>query len=95
VGGERDLRKTGHDQFGRDFRQPQCSPPVIARTETPLPLSIGLFGAWGSGKSYFMGLLRDRVKALAASASTDYHHDIVQIGFNAWSYADSTKSSGS
>jgi hypothetical protein len=25
VGGERDrdLRKTGHDQFGRDFRQPQ------------------------------------------------------------------------
>ena len=62
---------------------------VIARTETPLPLSIGLFGSWGSGKSYFMGLLRDRVQALASSASPDYHDDIVQIGFNAWSYADS------
>jgi KAP family P-loop domain/Trypsin-like peptidase domain len=62
---------------------------VIARHETPLPLSIGLFGEWGSGKSYFMGLLRERVKTLAASENPEYYHDIVQIGFNAWSYADS------
>jgi KAP family P-loop domain len=62
---------------------------VIAYHKTPLPLSIGLFGEWGSGKSYFMGLLRDRVKTLAESKNPDYCHDIVQIGFNAWSYADS------
>jgi hypothetical protein len=62
---------------------------VIARRETPLPLSIGLFGEWGSGKSYFMGLLRDRVKTLANSGNIEYYDDIVQIGFNAWSYADS------
>jgi cytosine/adenosine deaminase-related metal-dependent hydrolase len=62
---------------------------VIAYSKTPLPLSIGLFGEWGSGKSYFMGLLRDRIKMLAGSESPDYCHDIVQIGFNAWSYADS------
>jgi hypothetical protein len=62
---------------------------VIAYHKTPLPLSIGLFGEWGSGKSTFMGLLRDRVKTLSHSANPDYCHDIVQIGFNAWSYADS------
>jgi hypothetical protein len=62
---------------------------VIAGRKTPVPLSVGLFGEWGSGKSYFMGLLRARVKKLAESADPDYHHDIVQIGFNAWSYADS------
>jgi transcriptional regulator with XRE-family HTH domain len=63
---------------------------LIARRDTPLPLSIGVFGEWGSGKSYFMGLLRARVKGLAdGTASPLYCNEIVQIGFNAWSYADS------
>ena len=60
---------------------------AIARKDTKLPLSIGLFGEWGSGKSYFMGLLRGEVKKLADEGG-DYHKEIVQIGFNAWSYAD-------
>jgi KAP family P-loop domain len=59
---------------------------VIAREDTPLPLSIGLFGEWGSGKSYFMSLLREQVRVL--SGSPGYQPGIVQIGFNAWSYAD-------
>jgi predicted KAP-like P-loop ATPase len=61
---------------------------VVARTDTPLPLSIGLFGEWGSGKSTFMGLLRGRVAELSSSGSPDYLRDVVQIGFNAWTYAD-------
>lgn len=61
---------------------------VIARTDTPLPLSIGLFGEWGSGKSYFMGLLRDRVATLSATGGPEYCTSVVNIGFNAWSYAD-------
>lgn len=40
---------------------------VIADRKTPLPLSVGVFGQWGSGKSYFMGLLREEVGRLAAS----------------------------
>ncbi|MBN6039399.1 P-loop NTPase fold protein [Amycolatopsis sp. 195334CR] len=55
---------------------------VIADPATPLPLSVGVFGEWGSGKSYFMGLLRGEVERLTSQ-------DIVQIGFNAWHYADS------
>ncbi|HEX6754338.1 MAG TPA: P-loop NTPase fold protein, partial [Mycobacteriales bacterium] len=61
---------------------------VIARKDTPLPLSVGLFGEWGSGKSYFMGLLRGQVSLLAKSDDDTYYRDVVQIGFNAWHYAD-------
>lgn len=61
---------------------------AIAGTDTKLPLSIGLFGEWGSGKSYFMGLLRKQVQELALSGQPAYCSGILQIGFNAWSYAD-------
>jgi len=62
---------------------------VIADRRTPPPLSVGIFGEWGSGKSYFMGLLRHQVTALAATDSPQYCGNIAQIGFNAWHYADS------
>jgi hypothetical protein len=62
---------------------------VIVDQRTPTPLSVGLFGEWGSGKSYFMGLLRGQVEALAASGQPGYCGEIVQIGFNAWHYSDS------
>ncbi len=35
-----------------------------------------------------MGLLRKQVKELASSGDPAYNSGIVQIGFNAWSYAD-------
>ncbi|KAA2254470.1 hypothetical protein F0L68_30270 [Solihabitans fulvus] len=62
---------------------------VIADSRTPTPLSVGVFGEWGSGKSYFMGLLRGQVDALTTSGNAGYCADVVQIGFNAWHYADS------
>lgn len=40
---------------------------VAARAVRP-PLAIGLFGEWGSGKSFFMSRLRDRVTELAGAA---------------------------
>jgi hypothetical protein len=62
---------------------------TIARKTTAMPLSIGLFGEWGSGKSYFMELLRLRVDLLRQGGTgTPYYSDIVQITFNAWNYAD-------
>jgi hypothetical protein len=61
---------------------------VIARRDTPLPLSVGLFGEWGSGKSYFMGLLRDKIQTLSDSGDEAYWREIVPITFNAWHYAD-------
>ncbi|MEV1116747.1 P-loop NTPase fold protein [Actinosynnema sp. NPDC049800] len=61
---------------------------VIAERATPTPLSIGVFGDWGAGKSFFMGMLRGRIEELAGSGSPKYCHRVVQIGFNAWHYAD-------
>ncbi|WP_327292773.1 P-loop NTPase fold protein [Streptomyces sp. NBC_01198] len=61
---------------------------VISDRKTPTPLSVGIFGEWGSGKSYFMGLLRSRVAELAASGNPGYCQEVTQIGFNAWHYAD-------
>lgn len=62
---------------------------VLADNSIPLPLSVGVFGEWGSGKSSFMGLLRAEVERLSRSANPTYCDEIVQIGFNAWHYADS------
>ncbi|VVJ19111.1 Uncharacterised protein [Amycolatopsis camponoti] len=59
---------------------------VIAAKDTPLPLSIGVFGEWGSGKSFFMGMLRGQVKALEGTPG--HCAKIAQVGFNAWHYAD-------
>lgn len=61
---------------------------TIADRRTPLPLSIGLFGRWGSGKSYFMGLLRGEIDRLSESGNEAFCADVVHIGFNAWHYAD-------
>jgi hypothetical protein len=65
---------------------------VIANRDTPLPLSIGLFGEWGSGKSYFMGLLQQQIDAFAADArsrlESPFYAEVVQVRFNAWHYAD-------
>ncbi|MEV6449409.1 P-loop NTPase fold protein [Amycolatopsis sp. NPDC051716] len=59
---------------------------VIAAKDTPLPLSIGVFGEWGAGKSFFMGLLRGQVKDLEGAPGQC--RKIAQVGFNAWHYAD-------
>ena len=62
---------------------------VIADRTTRTPFAVGIFGEWGAGKSYFMGLLRNSVHELTRSGNPNYCGDIAQIGFNAWHYADS------
>ncbi len=61
---------------------------LIAAKETRMPLSIGLFGAWGAGKSYFIDLLDEHLRALTVAPGKAFHKDIVQIRFNAWHYLD-------
>ena len=69
---------------------------VLAAKDAIPPVSVGLFGRWGSGKSYFMALMQERMAALAAAAKaanedgheSAYCADITQITFNAWHYMD-------
>jgi peptidoglycan hydrolase-like protein with peptidoglycan-binding domain len=66
---------------------------LIAAREVALPLSIGLFGNWGTGKTYFMNLIRDEIAALAAGEDptdekSSYMRRIAPIEFNAWHYVD-------
>lgn len=68
---------------------------VASRALSP-PLAIGLFGDWGSGKSFFLRSLQRRIDALvtdraARSRPRDelpFYPSIVQIEFNAWQYVE-------
>ncbi|MGH3621674.1 MAG: P-loop NTPase fold protein [Sciscionella sp.] len=74
---------------------------LIASTRLAPPLAVGLFGDWGSGKSYFLRSMQHRIDAVARdaeardteaagqeqpSAEPPFHRHIVQIEFNAWQY---------
>lgn len=72
---------------------------LIALRETRLPLAVGLFGDWGSGKSHFMNLMDRHIQELAGQArekqkdeagvpASPWHGEIVPVYFNAWHYID-------
>jgi KAP family P-loop domain/TIR domain/Clp amino terminal domain, pathogenicity island component len=69
---------------------------VLAAKDADPPLALGLFGEWGSGKSFFMGRLEGRIRALQDDAQearkdgveSSYCEHIVQLTFNAWNYID-------
>lgn len=70
---------------------------VLAAKRLETPLAIGIFGDWGSGKSFFMRQLQNSIDRLvehsAAAAQrsegTYYCSNVRQVTFNAWLYADS------
>jgi hypothetical protein len=81
----------GDDLLGiREEVNALCS--VLAARDVEPPLSVGLFGDWGSGKSFFMEQMRRRIRQLAKRSRTAsrsaYCSEIRQITFNAWHYAD-------
>jgi KAP family P-loop domain len=86
----------GEDRLGID-RDVRGLAAVLASTKVTPPLSVGLFGDWGSGKSFFMAKLRERIDQLAAAAHARPDAEswfcgkrgaVVQIDFNAWHYMD-------
>lgn len=58
-----------------------------------LPISIGVFGNWGSGKSSLMLLLKESIDNWVATQKTDCCPKILQIKFNSWQFEgyDTTK----
>jgi transposase len=64
---------------------------LLASNRIAPPLSIGLFGDWGSGKSFFMARMRAEIAERAQRAAIGdavFLQRIVQIDFNAWHYVE-------
>jgi hypothetical protein len=59
---------------------------LIASKRLVPPLAVGMFGDWGSGKSYFLRSLQRRITEVADCRFPAFHESIVQIEFNAWQY---------
>lgn len=80
---------TGEDQL--DVRRFAAAfALLISSTEVKPPLAIGISGNWGSGKSFFMRLMREETRRITALAQSDprFHSNVVPIEFNAWHYAE-------
>lgn len=65
----------------------------IILNDAMLPISIGVFGNWGSGKSSLMLLLQQSLQEWEKSQVNEYHNIILQVYFNSWQFEsyDSTK----
>ena len=62
---------------------------IIAYKEVQPPLAIGLFGNWGTGKSFFMNKLQTNIRQLADTKNALFCQNVIQINFNSWHYSDS------
>jgi len=72
---------------------------VLVTRDLQPPLAVGILGSWGSGKSYAMHLMRERINAIRSRKlspekawGNEKKHDsyvghIYQIDFDAWTYA--------
>ena len=65
----------------------------IILDDAMLPISIGVFGNWGSGKSSLMLLLQQSLQEWEEAQQNEQHSIILQVYFNSWQFEsyDSTK----
>ena len=92
IAGYRSDEVAGEDLLGiRKEVESLCI--VLAAKNVEPPLSLGLFGEWGSGKSFFMGEMENWFNELSKMSDEErqkspYCSRIVQLKFNAWHYSD-------
>jgi peptidoglycan hydrolase CwlO-like protein len=84
-----------HDYIGISAVADAFAYLIASRTSQP-PLAIGLFGEWGSGKSFLMSAIKKRVDQITRAARESdrppgelgVHKRVVQVEFNAWHYVE-------
>lgn len=77
----------GEDKLGIEA-EAQAFARLILDKDVKPPLSIGLLGDWGSGKSFFIEKIKKNITALADEKRPELHSTVVQIEFNAWHASD-------
>lgn len=88
IAGINNDRDRGKDLLGIKADYTSFAKIIAAKNFIP-PLSIALFGRWGSGKSFFMRKLDEQITEYAQLDEKDHYcKGIAQIHFNAWSYMD-------
>lgn len=62
---------------------------LTSRTLSP-PVAIGLYGPWGSGKTFFMRQVESNVAELTESDALgqEFCSNVAHVWFNAWHYAE-------
>ncbi|MGK7904398.1 MAG: P-loop NTPase fold protein [Hormoscilla sp.] len=94
--GVRGDRAFGNDSLGVQDELEALAQVLMLRSVFP-PLAIGLLGSWGSGKSFGMHLIQQKINDIRAEKIDDdqawgekpspYVGHIYSITFNAWTYA--------
>ena len=93
VAGFRSDEASGNDLLNLDDEIDALA-TVIASDSVEPPLAMGLFGDWGTGKTFFMNMLEQRIDQIAAAEleakreKPFYCRHVVQLRFNAWHYIE-------
>lgn len=77
-------RPDGDDDLGFD-EYAKAFATLLANPATNPPLTMGIYGKWGTGKSFLMRKIRDTLKKGLIAESQEY----VFVDFNAWAYSGS------
>ncbi|MEV6849146.1 P-loop NTPase fold protein [Actinoplanes sp. NPDC051411] len=79
----------GEDLLDRGAEVEALALLIAARSTAP-PMSVGLFGDWGTGKTFFLEKLRERIREMTADPADEESvcRQVRQIVFNAWHYTD-------
>lgn len=72
-----------YDDYAKAFAQ------VLTSDETSTPLTIGIYGSWGMGKSFLMRRIRELITDRLKDPSFKPKYDFLAIEFNAWVYSGS------
>jgi hypothetical protein len=82
---------TGEDLIGIRREVDAFAYLLASKAQRP-PLAVGLFGDWGSGKSFFMNAVKNRIAVIEDQVKdlpqqdVPFWKNIRQIEFNAWEY---------
>lgn len=77
----------GDDKLGVDA-EARAFARLILDKDVQAPLSIGLLGDWGSGKSFFIEQIKKAIAELKEEGRPELFARVVEIEFNAWHASD-------